>query len=330
MNKIFFVIPVYKVEKYINRCVDSVLAQTYPDTALVLVDDGSPDRSGAICDEYAQKYSNIKVIHKENGGLSDARNAGIMYVREVADENDYITFLDSDDFVHQEYAGKMINLLEKNNCRVVQCGYEKGLGDSFSDCTVAENIQCMRSEDALLGYRLKSAAWAKVYKASVFGDILYPVGMLNEDEFVTYRAVYEAGNIVFTDEKLLYYYRNSSGIMAEVAKKLKGNPHRFDFMEAYKQRIEFFENKNMPQQVMKTKEKICKDIILRYCEQMTLDKKYRDTDCLNGTYIKIYRKNFREMIKRENIPLKWKVIFATFYVTPFLGVIAGKFINMRK
>ena len=97
MNKIFFVVPVYKVEKYLGRCTESILAQTYENIEIVLVDDGSPDNCPNLCDEYADKYPNIKVIHKENGGLSDARNAGIMYVRKVADDEDYITFVDSDD-----------------------------------------------------------------------------------------------------------------------------------------------------------------------------------------------------------------------------------------
>ena len=131
MNKIFFVVPVYKVEKYLKRCADSILRQTYKSIELVLVDDGSPDNCPQICDEYAEKYSNVKVIHKQNGGLSDARNAGILYVREVAEDEDFITFVDSDDYVHEEFARTMIGLCEEYNCNMAQCSYEKGSNDFF-------------------------------------------------------------------------------------------------------------------------------------------------------------------------------------------------------
>ena len=131
MNKLFFVVPVYKVEEYLKRCVDSILSQTYPDIEIVLVDDGSPDNCPQICDDYGNSYNNIKVIHKPNGGLSDARNAGMKYVFDVAEDEDYITFVDSDDYVHPEYAKIMINYCEQNKSDMVQCGYEKGDKDFF-------------------------------------------------------------------------------------------------------------------------------------------------------------------------------------------------------
>ena len=330
MNKLFVVVPVYKVEKYLGRCIESILSQTYENIEIVLVDDGSPDNCPKICDDYAEKYPNIKVIHKENGGLSDARNAGIMYVREVAKDEDYITFVDSDDYLHSEYAKRLVSLCEENGCNLSQCSYEKGSNDFFEETDINANIECKTAEEALLGYRIKSQVWSKVFKAKVFKDILFTVGVINEDEFTTYRAVYSAKKMVFTDEKLYYYFQHGSGIMADVAKKLKNNPRRYDFLKAYEERIKFFEEKNLPLQVMKTKEKICTDIILRYCEQMWLKKEDRDTDCINGTYMKLYRDNFKEMIKREGMPIKRKMMFTAFYVAPFTGVIAGKVLGMRK
>ena len=330
MNKIFFVVPVYKVEKYLGRCTESILAQTYENIEIVLVDDGSPDNCPELCDEYADKYPNIKVIHKENGGLSDARNAGIMYVRKVADDEDYITFVDSDDYIHADYARRMISLCEENGCNLSQCSYEKGSSDIFEKTNVDANVECKTAEEALLGYRIKSQVCAKVFKAKVFKDILFPVGVINEDEFTTYRAVYSAEKMAFTDENLYYYFQHGTGIMAEIAKNLKNNPRRYDFLKAYEERIKFFEEKKLPLQVMKTKEKICTDIILRYCEQMWLKKEDRDTDCVNGTYMKLYRHNFKEMIKRKGMPLKRRFMFHVFYVMPISGVIAGRILGMRK
>lgn len=330
MRKMFFIIPVYKVEAYLKRCVDSVLNQSHPDTHIILVDDGSPDNCPIICDDYAKQYENVIVIHKENGGLSDARNAGLKYVYEIADAEDYITFLDSDDFVHESFAQKMIDMCEKYSCEIAQCGYEKGDKNTFSDKTDAEKILKTDAEVALLGYTLKSQSWAKVYKARTLKDIFFTVNVLNEDEFVTYRAVYNADNIVFTDEKLYYYYQRGTSIMDDIAKKMKNNPHRFDYLKAYKERIAFFEKENKPEQILKTREKICTDIILRYCEQMYLEKNARDEDCVNGGYKRIYNENFGIMIKRKGIPLKRRLMYICFYIMPMSGVWMGKIFTLRK
>lgn len=330
MNKVFYVVPIYNVEKYLKRCVDSILAQTYENTEIILVDDGSPDNCPQICDEYAQKYANIKVIHKENGGLSDARNAGIMYVREVADVEDFITFVDSDDYIHPEYLKTMVGLCEENGCNAAQCGYEKGSNEFFDETKINENVRCISVEEALLGYRLKSQVCAKIFKVNVFDDILFPIGVINEDEFTTYKAVYKSEKIVFSNEKLYYYFQHGSGIMADVAKKLKDNPHKFDFLRAYEERIKFFKEKNMTEHVLKTHEKICIDMFLRYCEQMRLQKEDRDEDCVNGTYMKIYRENFRIMIKRKGIPLLRRIMYAIFYFDPSIGVSSARLFNHRR
>lgn len=330
MNKLFFVVPVYKVEKYLGRCIDSILAQTYENTEIILVDDGSPDNCPKICDEYAEKYENVKVIHKENGGLSDARNAGILYVREVADAEDYITFVDSDDYLHTAYAKTLVDLCERYHCNLVQCGYEKGSAESFGEHKPDRTPAYISAETALLGYRLKSQVCAKLFKAKLFDDVLFPIGVINEDEFVTYRVVYKAGAVVLTQEKLYYYFQHGSGIMAEIAKNLKDNPHKFDFLKAYEERIAFFEEKNLPDQVLKTKEKICTDMFLRYSEQMRLKKEDRDPDCINGTYMKIYRENFRIMIKRKGIPLFRKLIYVAFNFDPAIGVRSATLFNHRR
>ena len=221
MRTIFFVIPVYKVEDYLRRCVDSVINQSYTKTEIVLVDDGCPDSCPVICDEYAAKCDNISVIHKPNGGLSDARNAGIAYVKQICSDDDYITFVDSDDFVHSDFAKEMIELCEKNNCGIAQCNYEKGEADYISSVGGNVHVFVQNSETALLDYRLKSACWPKIYKVSLFENIEFPVGMLNEDEFVIYKLVHNAGSVVFTNKKLYYYYQHGTSIMSSIAKKSK-------------------------------------------------------------------------------------------------------------
>ena len=330
MSKLFFIIPVYNVEKYLERCISSVLNQSYKNIHIILVDDGSPDRCPEICDEYAKMHDNITVIHKKNGGLSDARNAALNVLCDMADADDYLTFLDSDDFVDKYYAEKMLALCREYSCDIVQCGYEKGSGEAFSGNKSDFNISKTEKRDALTGYRLKSQCCAKVYRMKTFFGVRFPKGVINEDEFVTYRAVYNSESVVFTDEELYYYYQHSTSIMDNVAKKLKNNPHRYDFLKAYAERIQFFEERNEPEQVLKTKEKICTDMILRYSEQMYIDKNDRDEDCTNGKYMKIYRENFWQMIKRKGIPLKRRLMYISFYILPYSAVIMGKIFTLRK
>ena len=330
MEKISIIVPIYNVEKYLKRCVDSILAQTYENIELVLVDDGSPDNCPQICDEFAQKYSKIKVIHKENGGLSDARNAGIIYVRESATEGDFLSFVDSDDYLNPEFSKTMLTLCKENDCNMAQCGYEKGKNEFFEDRKIKENIELMSAEDALMGYRLKSMVCSKIFKVKLFDDILFPLGVINEDEFTTYKVVYKADKVAFTNERLYYYFQHGSGIMENIAKNLKDNPHKFDFLEAYEERIRFFQDKNMPEQVLKTHEKICIDLFLRYCEQMRLKKKYRDIECVNGTYMKLYRENFKIMITRKSIPLPRKIMYHMFNFDPTIGVKSAILFNHRR
>ena len=333
MKKLYFIIPVYKVEKYLKRCVDSVLAQSYKNVYIVLVDDGSPDTCPEICDKYGEMYSNIHVIHKPNGGLSDARNAALEFISKNALPEDYITFLDSDDFVHPQFAEKMISICEENGCHTVQCEYEKGNGDEFTPRKENGTITVTDAENALLGYALKSMSCAKVYKVSCFTDLFFPVGYYNEDEFVTYKALYRSEKIGTTSEALYYYYQHTSetrSIMAEIAKKIKNNPHRYDYIKAYDERIEFFQKLDKPLQVMKAHEKICTDIILRYTEQMNVDKKDRDTDCINGEYMRIYREHYKIMIHRKGMPLKRKLMYIGFNIFPYSSVLMAKIFTLRK
>ncbi len=330
MNTIFFVIPVYKVEKYLNRCVDSVIKQTYKNTRVILVDDGSPDNSGKICDEYEGMYENVSVIHKENGGLSDARNAGLTFALSQGDKDDYIAFVDSDDFIHEMFAEQMIELCRKYDAEIAQPDYEKGSGDEFSAQSGKYNILCAETKQALLGYRLKSQSTPKVYKLSIFDDIRFPVGVWNEDEFVTYKAVYKSQRVVFTSERLYYYYQHQGSIMNDIANKLKDNPYKWDWLEAYNERIEFFEQKGEPEQVMKTNEKICTDIILRYCEQMYLAKPERDSGVADGKYLSLYRRSYKIMKKRKGLPLKRRMMYFAFKICPYSAVLMGKVLTLRK
>ncbi len=330
MNKLFFTVPVYNVEKYLDRCVNSLLRQSYGNFEVVLIDDGSKDSSGKMCDGYAQKHCGIKVIHQQNGGLSAARNSGIEYCLKNGAREDYIAFIDSDDFVAEKFGELLIEISQKYNAPIVQCQYEKGSNDYFAEPNQASADYSLSAVDALLGYDLKSHSTPKLYKLKLFEDLRFPVGVLNEDEFVTYKAVYKAGKMAFSNRKLFYYYQHPGSIMDTIAKKLKGNPHKNDWLMAYMERYLFFKEHNEPELMKRTFEKICADIILRYSEQMNLKKQDRDNSMLNGEYKRAYRYFYKQMIHRRGIPFKRKLMYKIFYMLPISSFIAGKFVSLRK
>lgn len=207
------VIPIYKVEKYLHRCVDSVLKQTYKNIEVILVDDGSPDYCGKICDEYASKDKRIKVLHKDNGGLSDARNQGTKIAR-----GKYITYIDSDDFVESDYIEYLYNLLIDNSCDMSII-----LPHKFYDNNLVtiknkkEKIKIYNSEEALkvMLYQknFDNAAWGKLYLLNNIKDIEFPVGKLYEDIGTTYKYILRSNKIAYSNQKKYYYLQRKDSIM---------------------------------------------------------------------------------------------------------------------
>lgn len=231
---ISIVVPVYKVENYLHRCVDSILAQTFADYELILVDDGSPDNCGQICDEYAEKDSRIKVIHKQNGGLSDARNAGIDWCFENSDF-EWITFIDSDDWVHPEYLERLYQAVIDTGCSVSVCSY-KNTSQTRIDPLDRFQVKVYNTERFYCEKNVNSVvAWGKLYAKECFNDIRYPVGKLHEDEFTTYKIIFRYNDIAFLESKLYYYYVNNDSIT-----KSKWNPKRLDALYAVEQQSAFF------------------------------------------------------------------------------------------
>lgn len=208
MPKISVIVPVYNVEKYLNRCIDSILDQTFVDFECILVDDGSPDNCGKICDEYANKDERIRVIHKENGGLSDARNAGI-----ESAQGEYLSFIDSDDWIHPQMLEILYDGIVKNDVMLSVCAYEETKDEKPFEKIENVNFDIRNGIDFLTEDNVTAVvAWNKLYNKNLFEDIRYPIGKLHEDEFVTYKILYKAGNIAFCNEKMYMYFVNYDGI----------------------------------------------------------------------------------------------------------------------
>ncbi|MBR6143976.1 MAG: glycosyltransferase family 2 protein [Treponema sp.] len=231
------IIPVYKVEPYLHQCVDSVLSQTYKNIEIILVDDGSPDTCPKICDEYAVKDSRVRVIHKENGGLSDARNAGIKIAT-----GEWLSFVDSDDVVHPQMIELLIKPLVDEPLMKISAGGYKNFFTNNIEYSPVINERLRYEKLSLYEYFYKPlyvVAWGKIYHKSLFENIEYPKGRFHEDEFVTYKILWLAKEISFLDEPLYMYRQRKDSIMANVSEKRLS-----DTLDALTERIDFFVKKN--------------------------------------------------------------------------------------
>lgn len=232
------IVPVYKAEPYLRACVESVLAQTYADFQLILVDDGSPDGCGGICDEYAAKDSRIQVIHQENQGLSGARNAGIDIAR-----GEFITFIDSDDLVDQRYLEILMDAAA-GGADVAICRHrEFSDGEALPRCQGTPAQKAFRAGDALIGLYEGSAqvpvnACCKLFRRELLGDTRFPPGRLHEDQAFTPYILYRAEKIVFCDAALYHYRVNPASITRNTF-----SLRRYDDLWAIENCIRFFEER---------------------------------------------------------------------------------------
>lgn len=210
-EKISIIIPVYKVEEYLPKCLDSIVRQTYTNLEIILVDDGSPDNCGEICDNYAKEDSRIKVIHKENAGVARARNDGI----EIA-TGDYISFIDSDDWIAENTYEVLYNGLKEYDadCSVGGCVTVIDKDGVLAPQERAHTgVNCVSGQEAMKGVLLKgSAVWNRLFKREIFREIRFPIGRVNDDEVVALHAYAECQKIVFLDEDTYYYRIRSNSI----------------------------------------------------------------------------------------------------------------------
>lgn len=211
MCLVSIVVPVYNVEKYLKRCLDSLLVQTYNNIEIIIIDDGSTDSSREICDEYKQKDPRINVVHKENGGLADARNVGI-----DCSKGDYIFFVDSDDWVSKNCIEVLINEMINNSVEIVVGRHNERKIFKDYEKTEIKSVKFLDKEKALEAYlyqRISSSAWAKLYKRDLFKDIRYPKGKLYEDVVVTFLLLEKTNRIAIVDAPIYSYFVRSGSII---------------------------------------------------------------------------------------------------------------------
>lgn len=227
------IVPVFNIEKFVGKCIEGLIRQTYHNLEIILVDDGSTDESGLICDEYAKIDARIKVIHKQNEGLSDARNSGL----EVC-EGEYIGFVDGDDWIANDMYEFLYRTLVSHNADVAVCGHylEDDGGVYASECADGslEVYNCREAVCAVvIDEKIHSFAWDKLYKKELFDGIKYPAGRYVQDIFTTYRVFMKANKVVCNNQPKYYYYQRKDSIQ-----RTRGSKLNWDQFCVYKESAE--------------------------------------------------------------------------------------------
>ncbi len=304
------IVPVYKVENVIERCIESIIGQTYRNLEIILVDDGTPDRSGEICDVYALRDSRIKVIHQSNKGLSGARNAGI-----DVSQGKYIAFVDSDDYIHRQSYEILLKDLLVHDVDIAMCSIKRFVGETTEESKIKKDVTTtMTSKEALRSLHgqessLYTVAWNKLYKSSLIGNLRYPLGKLNEDEFLTYRFIDGASKISLNRNELYYYYQNEHSITTN-SSYLSSS----DVFEALEERKKYFIEKKDFEIVHLVQKDHMNRLIIRY--KMQLDNGH-SSEALKARH-KDYR-NYYIKVKRGEYSVGYKVFYYSPKVYYFLS-----------
>lgn len=297
MEKISIIVPIYKVEEYLDKCVTSLINQTYKNIEIILVDDGSPDNCPKMCDEWQQKDERIKVIHKPNGGLSDARNVGI-----EASTGDYIMLVDSDDYVDETILEKLYNTLKETDVDFSMCGALKFYENDTNVLGITYNLkpQIFRGSEVIgalyedkITYLM--TAWAKLYKRKIFDNIKYPKGKIHEDEFTIHHILHASNSFAVIEDKLYFYLQRGNSIMG---KRNKRNVEHIT--EAFKERYEFL-NKNYPNNKEQNISAYLKGLRGAYVVDVVDDAKE-----LKESILKEYLSHYKQLKKHNTKDLLFK------------------------
>ena len=292
------IIPIYNVEKYLQRCIESICNQSYQNTEIILVDDGSTDQSLKLCNEFANKDNRILLIHKANGGLSDARNVGMEHAH-----GKYIMFVDSDDYVHKDMIKEMYKKITSDASDMVICGYKvvDEEGKEKRGIKYIENNEIIEDEEEYWQKAYDSStffyivAWNKLYKKNIFEGLHYSVGKLHEDEYIIHSLVSRCKKISCIKNKLYYYVQREDSITGK-AYTIK----RMDIIDALLLRSMYFIDKEYYELALRT---------MRLC-MGSLNTAYKSLDLSSSIVRKEYKKNlsrfkkvYKDIKKKNNISI---------------------------
>lgn len=300
LDEISVIIPIYNVEKYLEKCIDSVLAQTYRNIEIILVDDGSTDKCADICDSYLKKDSRVKVIHKVNGGLSSARNAGL----DIA-EGDFISFVDSDDFIEKEMLEKLYEALMEADADMAVCNFR---WIDTNGARIAKQSKIVIHDGILdeSAYWRKVyepngscyvVAWNKLYRRSIWEKLRYPEGKINEDEYVLHEILRVCNKVSCISYVGYNYIIREDSIMASKMKRAN-----FDVLDAWFLRIFYFEKNCNYDEIKRQLSECCVELLVRYHTCRTKEEKERFQK-----YVQEYKVLYDNEKNRDGMPLKERI-----------------------
>lgn len=293
MPQVSIIVPVYNVEKYLRRCLDSVLNQTLPSWEVIAVDDGSPDNSGAICEEYATNDRRIHVIHQKNGGLSAARNTGIQWALQNSDSI-YLTFLDSDDWLHPQFLEILVTSLEKNSAQVSMAGIVNvtAYSDEFHETILSPKTEVFGPEALFINRQWDfNYACGKLYRKADFIEVRYPNGKVFEDVFTTYRIIFAVEKVAVVKPGLYYYFYNQEGISHS-----PWNPRELVIFEGMRQQLDFYK-KNGYARAYKKEHRL---YLNHFAYQITRIRSNKADFEKNKHYIPALRREMMSIIRESN------------------------------
>ncbi len=302
------IVPIYNIERYIDRCVESILNSTYSNIEIILVNDGSEDDGSAVCDNWGQKDTRIKVVHKRNGGLSSARNAGLAVA-----EGEYVSFIDGDDEISPMMFERLYEKIAQKNSDISMCrmekieGHKRYITRAFPQGKEEMNLTSKEAIQLLLKDEIDCSACLKLYKKSLFDGIIFPVGITNEDFAIMYRIFAKATQVTYIQDVLYYYYYRENSITTT-----KFNERQFDKFDNALHMVEYVE-KNFPdlkleasfylyrQTMYLLKKLCCSNLENAYRERyLQLKKRLR-----KGTGCFIFSKNYSIKEKGMYLCLAW-------------------------
>ncbi len=311
MELVSIIVPVYNVKPYLERCVNSLISQTYKDLEIILVDDGATDGCRELCDELKLRDDRIRVIHQHNQGLSAARNSGI-----DAANGRYLCFVDSDDYVNPEYIMYLYDMCKDYGADIGICGHYITEEDNYyKKIDFSKAIEVFSREEIFDRFYTDMhgsivIAWNKLYKRECIGNIRYDVGMIHEDEATTFKYLYNAKKIAFGREVGYYYYSRPDSITG-----LAYSSRNLDILKAYENRLDFYKGHNEDRFYNRECQFYLSEILNQYGKVIRFLKgDKRILNMLKEKYRKAYKNSDKKswsFIRRSMYAVFW--VFPSFY-----------------